>query len=145
MNLNKLKYMTFNDSVKSLVYSITEETISGRIQWLPKSDSKMQITVEDMNFEFLVTWKIDVNNGWVMNSGWMNIKSDKVDFTIHSYNFPEPMKQLTDYLYNHYFFKYKPSEQSIIDQMENVTKKLSIVEYRDKKLSNLFGILNDKK
>ena len=56
--------MTFNDSVKSLVYSITEETISGRIQWLPKSDSKMQITVEDMNFEFLVTWKIDVNNGW---------------------------------------------------------------------------------
>jgi hypothetical protein len=29
--------------------------------------------------------------------------------------------------------------------MENVTKKLSIVEYRDKKLSNLFGILNDKK
>jgi hypothetical protein len=144
MNLNKLN-MSFNDSVKSLVSSITEETISGRIQWLPKSDCKMQITVEDMNFEFLVTWKLDVDKGWIMNSGWMNIKSSKVDFTIHSYNFPEPMKQLTDYLYNQYFFKYKPSEQPIIDQMENITKKLSIVEYRDKKLSNLFGILNDKK
>ena len=137
--------MNFNESVKSLVYSIVEETISGRIQWLPKSDCKMQITVEDMNFEFLVTWKLDVDKGWIMNSGWMNIKSSKVDFTIHSYNFPEPMKQLTDYLYNQYFFKYKPSEQPIIDQMENITKKLSIVEYRDKKLSNLFGILNDKK
>lgn len=137
--------MSFNDTIKSLVYSITEETINGRIKWLPKSDSRMQIDIEDMHFEFFITWKLEIDKGWVMNSGWMNVKSDKVDFTIHSHNFPEPMKLLTDYLYNQYFFKYKPSDQPIIDQMENVTKKLSIVEYRDKKLSNLFGILSDKK
>lgn len=137
--------MSFSDTIKSLVYSITEETINGRISWLPKSDTRMQIDIEDMHFEFLITWKLEIDKGWVMNSGWMNVKSDKVDFTVHSHNFPEPMKQLTDYLYKEYFFMYKPSDQPIIDQIENVTKKLSIVEYRDKKLSNLFGILNDKK
>ena len=135
------KNMSFNNSIKSLLESITQETISGRIQWLPHSEHKMILDIEDMHFEFLVTWKLDIDKGWIMNSGWMNVKSDKVDFTIHTYNFPETMKQLTDCLYDKYFFKFKPSDQPIIDQMDSVTKKLSITEYRDKKLSNLFGLI----
>jgi hypothetical protein len=132
--------MSFNNSIKSLVESITQETISGRIQWQPHSEHRMIVDIEDMKFEFLVTWKLDIDKGWIMNSGWMNVKSDKVDFTIHSHNFPEPMKQLTDCLYKKYFYKFKPSDQPIIDQFDRVTKKLSLTEYRDKKLSNLFDL-----
>lgn len=130
--------MSFNNSIKSLVESISKETTSGRIQWVPHSEYKMVLDIENMHFEFLVTWKLDIDKGWIMNSGWMNVKLDKVDFTIHSHNFPDSMSQLTDFLYKQYFFKFKPSEQPIIDQMDNITKKISLTEYRDKKISNLF-------
>ena len=133
--------MTFKDSIQIMIENLTEQTISGRISWVPVSDTKMEIDIDDVKFEFIVTWKLELDTGWTMSNGWINLKSKDLDFILYSHNFPEQINQIKEYLCKIHFDLHKPSDQKAIDQIDNISKKLSIQEYRDKKLSNLFGLL----
>jgi hypothetical protein len=133
--------MAFKDSLQGMIENLTEQTINSRISWLPVSDTKMEINIEDIKFEFLVVWKLELDTGWTMSNGWINMKSKDLDFTIYSHNFPDQINQIKEYLCKTHFDLHKPSDQKIINQIDNISKKLSIQEYRDKKLSNLFGLL----
>ena len=133
--------MAFKDSLQGMIENLTEQTINARISWLPVSDTKMEIDIEDIKFEFQVVWKLELDTGWTMSNGWINMKSKDLDFTIYSHNFPDQINQIKDYLCKIHFNQHKPSDQKIINQIDNISKKLSIQEYRDKKLSNLFGLL----
>jgi hypothetical protein len=133
--------MAFKDSLQGMIENLTEQTINSRISWLPVSDTKMEINIEDIKFEFLVVWKLELDTGWTMSNGWINMKSKDLDFTIYSHNFPDQINQIKDYLCKIHFNQHKPSDQKTINQIDNISKKLSIQEYRDKKLSNLFGLL----
>jgi hypothetical protein len=73
-----------------------------------------------------------------MSNGWINLKAKDLDFTIHSHNFPDQINQIKEYLCKIHFDQHKPSDQKIINQIDNISKKLSIQEYRDKKISNIF-------
>ena len=130
--------MAFKDSLQVMIENLTEQTINSRISWLPVSDTKMEIDIEDIKFEFLVVWKLELDSGWTMSNGWINMKSKDLNFNIYSHNFPEQINQIQDYLCKIHFDQHKPSDQKIIDQIDNISKKLSIQEYRDKKLSNIF-------
>lgn len=121
-----------------MIENLTEQTINSRISWLPVSDTKMEIDIEDIKFEFLVVWKLEIDTGWTMSNGWINMKSKDLNFNIYSHNFPEQINQIQDYLCKIHFDQHKPSDQKIIDQIDNISKKLSIQEYRDKKISNIF-------
>ena len=133
--------MAFKDSIQIMVENLSEQTISGRLSWVPVSDTKMEIDIEDIKFEFQVVWKLELDTGWTMSNGWINLKSKDLDFTLYSHNFPEQINQIKEYLCKIHFDLHKPSDQKIINQIDNISKKLSIQEYRDKKLSNLFGLL----
>ena len=130
--------MAFKDSLQVMIENLTEQTINSRISWLPVSDTKMEIDIEDIKFEFLVVWKLELDSGWTMSNGWINMKSKDLNFNIYSHNFPEQINQIQDYLCKIHFDQHKPSDQKIIDQIDNISKKLSIQEYRDKKISNIF-------
>jgi hypothetical protein len=130
--------MAFKNSLQVMIENLTEQTINSRISWLPVSDTKMEIDIEDIKFEFLVVWKLEIDTGWTMSNGWINMKSKDLNFNIYSHNFPEQINQIQDYLCKIHFDQHKPSDQKIIDQIDNISKKLSIQEYRDKKISNIF-------
>jgi hypothetical protein len=130
--------MAFKDSLQVMIENLTEQTINSRISWLPVSDTKMEINIEDIKFEFLVNWRLEIDTGWTMSNGWINMKSKDLDFNIYSHNFPEQINQIKDYLCKIHFDQHKPSDQKIIDQIDNISKTLSIQEYRDKKISNIF-------
>ena len=133
--------MAFKDSLQMMLENLSEQTINGRISWIPISNTKMEIDIEDIKFEFLVNWRLEIDTGWTMSNGWINMKSKDLDFTIYSHNFPDQINQIKDYLCKIHFNQHKPSDQKTINQIDNISKKLSIQEYRDKKLSNLFGLL----
>ena len=130
--------MAFKDSIQIMVKNLSEQTISGRISWVPVSDTKMEINIDDVKFEFIVTWKLELDTGWTMGNGWINLKSKDLDFVLYSHNFPEQISQIKDYLCKIHFDQHRPSDQKIIDQIDNISKTLSIQEYRDKKISNIF-------
>ena len=130
--------MAFKDSIQIMVKNLSEQTISGRISWVPVSDTKMEINIDDVKFEFIVTWKLELDTGWTMGNGWINLKSKDLDFILYSHNFPEQLKQMKEYLCKIHFDLHKPSDQKVIDQIDNISKTLSIQEYRDKKISNIF-------
>jgi hypothetical protein len=133
--------MAFKDSLQMMIENLSEQTINGRIHWIPVDNTKMEVNIEDVKFEFLVVWKLELDTGWTMSNGWINMKSKDLDFTIYSHNFPDQINPIKDYLCKIHFNQQKPSDQKIINQIDNISKKLSIQEYRDKKLSNLFGLL----
>ena len=130
--------MSFKDSLQGMIENLTEQTINSRISWLPVSDTKMEIDIEDIKFEFQVVWKLELDTGWTMSNGWINMKSKDLDFILYSHNFPEQITQIKEYLCKIHFDQHKPSDQKVIDQIDNISKKLSIQEYRDKKISNIF-------
>jgi len=130
--------MAFKDSIQIMVKNLSEQTISGRITWVPVSDTKMEINIDDVKFEFIVTWKLELDTGWTMGNGWINLKSKDLDFILYSHNFPEQLKQMKEYLCKIHFDLHKPSDQKVIDQIDNISKTLSIQEYRDKKISHIF-------
>ena len=130
--------MSFKDSLQMMLENLADQTINDRISWIPISNTKMEIDIEDIKFEFLVNWRLEIDTGWTMSTGWINMKSKDLDFILYSHNFPEQITQIKDYLCKIHFDQHKPSDQKVIDQIDNISKKLSIQEYRDKKISNIF-------
>ena len=130
--------MAFKDSLQMMLENLADQTINGRISWIPISNTKMEIDIEDIKFEFLVNWRLEIDTGWTMSTGWINMKSKDLDFILYSHNFPEQITQIKDYLCKIHFDQHKPSDQKVIDQIDNISKTLSIQEYRDKKISNIF-------
>jgi hypothetical protein len=130
--------MSFKDSLQMMLENLADQTINGRISWIPISNTKMEIDIEDIKFEFLVNWRLEIDTGWTMSNGWINLKSKDLDFILYSHNFPEQINQIKDYLCKIHFDQHKPSDQKVIDQIDNISKTLSIQEYRDKKISNIF-------
>ena len=130
--------MVFKDSLQMMLENLADQTINGRISWIPISNTKMEIDIEDIKFEFLVNWRLEIDTGWTMSLGWINMKSKDLDFILYSHNFPEQINQIKEYLCKIHFDQHKPSDQKVIDQIDNISKTLSIQEYRDKKISNIF-------
>ena len=130
--------MAFKDSLQMMLENLADQTINGRISWIPISNTKMEIDIEDIKFEFLVNWRLEIDTGWTMSPGWINMKSKDLDFILYSHNFPEQITQIKEYLCKIHFDQHKPSDQKVIDQIDNISKTLSIQEYRDKKISNIF-------
>ena len=130
--------MAFKDSLQMMLENLADQTINGRISWIPISNTKMEIDIEDIKFEFLVNWRLEIDTGWTMSTGWINMKSKDLDFILYSHNFPEQITQIKEYLCKIHFDQHKPSDQKVIDQIDNISKTLSIQEYRDKKISNIF-------
>lgn len=120
-----------------MIENLSYQTTSKALSWTPKSNTNMEVEIEEIKFSFSVNWKLELNTGWSLSNGWLNVKSTDFDFTIYSHDFPDLISQIRDFLYNEHFSKFKPSDQEVIDKVENITKKISIQSHRDKKLSNL--------
>jgi hypothetical protein len=129
--------MTFEDSIKSMMETITEQTLNRRVVWQPSSNISMYVEIEDVRFTFTITWKLELKTGYSLSNGWISIKSNDFEFTIYSHDFPQHISKIREFLYSEYFHQYKPSEQDAIDKVENITKKISITEYRDKKINGI--------
>jgi hypothetical protein len=131
--------MSLTNPVKLLLESLVESTIDGRLVWKPESDQTLTIVIDDVTFKFTAVWKLELNSGYTINNGWMSIKSKDLDLTIYKHDYPDLIPKLKDYFYKTYFHSKKPSEQKVIDQIDNITKKLSIQEYRDKKINSILS------
>ncbi len=129
--------MALKDSMQIMIKNLSEQTINGRLSWVPVSDTKMEVDIDDIKFEFFVTWKLELSIGWVMCNGWINLKSKDLNFILYSHNHPEEIKAMRDYLANIYFNKYKPSDQDAVDRIDDISKKISLENYRDNKIKNI--------
>lgn len=126
------------DSLQIMIENLSEQTINGRVIWKPVNNVCMSIVIDDVKFEFYVTWKLEIDTGWTLSKGWIILSSKDLNLTIYEHNFIDPMMSIREYLCNFYFNSLKPSDQKSIDKIDNISKKLSIQEYRDKKISNIF-------
>jgi hypothetical protein len=134
--------MTFKDSIEELLENLVKSTLNEQITWtLPTngSNNRLEVVVDDVLFSFHVLWKLELETGWTLSKGWISIKDEKsnFEFTVYSYNFPELLTQLYDYLCELYFNNLKPSEQPIIDRVSEITKKVSVQEFRDRKIDKI--------
>lgn len=134
--------MTFKDSIEELLENLVKSTLNEQITWtLPTngSNNRVEVVVDDVLFSFHVNWKLELETGWTLSKGWICIKDEKsnFEFTVYSFNFPELLTQLYDYLCELYFNNLKPSEQPIIDRVTQITKKVSVQEFRDRKIDKI--------
>jgi len=136
--------MTFKDSIQDLIENLVKSTLNEQITWtLPTngwgSNNRLEVVVDDVLFSFHVLWKLELETGWTLSKGWISIKDEKsnFEFTVYSYNFPELLTQLHEYLCDLYFNNLKPSDQPIIDRVSEITKKISIQEWRNNKINNI--------
>lgn len=133
--------MTIKDSLQQMIENLCEQTLNARVTWNKVNDTKLSIDIDDTKFDFHINWELKIDTGWTMSNCWINMKSKDLEMTIYEHNFKESMSTLKNYLCENYLNDNKPSDQKVIDKIENISKKLSIEEYRDKKISNLFGLL----
>jgi hypothetical protein len=99
----------------------------------------LEVKVDDFLFSFHSSWKLDLDTTYTLSKSWIVIKSDdrEIDFTVYSFNFPELIQPLEDFLYEEHYSKNKPCEKKLVSKILDVTKKISIEEYRDKKLNGI--------
>jgi hypothetical protein len=133
--------MILKDSLQLMIENLSEQTTNNRLNWIPKNDTTMVTEIEDTKFDFHINWELKIDSGWTMSNCWINMKSADLELTIYEHNFKESMTAMKNHLCEFHFNNRKPSDQKVIDKIENISKKLSIQEYRDKKISNLFGFL----
>lgn len=131
--------MRFKDSIETLLKTILEHTLNERITWTSRGKQDVEAELEGTKFTFTVTWKLELNSGWTMSNGWITIKSQDFDFTVYNHDFPEIMCQLRDHFYKSHFYLYQPSEEEVVEKVANINKKISITEYRDKKIEKIFN------
>jgi hypothetical protein len=134
--------MTFKDSIQDLIENLVKSTLNEQITWtLPTNgpNNRVEVVVDDVLFSFYVNWKLEIETGWTMSKGWISIKDEKSNFelTVYSFNFTELLTQLHEYLCDLYFNNLKPSDQPIIDRVIEITKKISIQEWRNNKINNI--------
>jgi hypothetical protein len=134
--------MTFKDSIQDLIENLVKSTLNEQITWtLPTNgpNNRVEVVVDDVLFSFYVNWKLEIETGWTMSKGWISIKDEKSNFelTVYSFNFTELLTQLHEYLCDLYFNNLKPSDQPIIDRVSEITKKISIQEWRNNKINNI--------
>ena len=136
--------MTFKDSIEKLIERLVKLTLNGNVTWtqpLIASFNRVETSIDETVFTFYVTWKLELETGWSLQKGWVQIRDEtsNFDFTVFHFNFPELMSKLQDYLCEIHFNKLKPSESDIVDIVDMITKKLSIEELRDRNI----GIILD--
>ena len=133
--------MTFKESIKELLENLVNSTLTKKIQWQVSKFSidLLEVKVDDFLFSFHSSWKLELDTTYTLSKSWIAIKSDEIDFTVYSFNFPELMQRLEYFLYEEHYSKNKPCEKKLVSKILDVTKKISIEEYRDIKLN---GILN---
>lgn len=129
--------MSLKSSVQFLLENLVEQTIQLRTIWNPISDRTLQVEIDDVKFEFSVTWKLELNTGYTMSNGFLTLRSSDFDLTIYTTDYPDIMGKLKEFFYNSYFYSKKPSDKNLLDKIDNITKKLSIEEYRDKKIDSI--------
>lgn len=134
--------MTFKNSIQELLENLVNATLNAQITWtlpISGSNNKVEVVVDDVLFSFHVNWKLELETGWTMSKGWVTIKDNKSDFefTVYHYNFPELVSKLHDFLCDLHFNNLKPSEQSIIDRVNELTRKVSVQEFRDNKINKI--------
>ena len=133
--------MTFKESIKELLENLVSSTLTKKIQWQVSKFSidLLEVKVDDFLFSFHSSWKLELDTTYTLSKSWIVIKSDdrEIDFTVYSFNFPELMQQLEDFLYEEHYSKNKPCEKKLVSKILDVTKKISIEEYRDKKLNGI--------
>ena len=133
--------MSFKSTLISLLENLSEQTVSGRIFWNLKDKTTAEVVIDTIIFQFHISWKLELA-GYTMSGGWISIKDEKdpeCNFIVHRHEFTEDFDKIKNYLCNKYFNSLKPSEQPIIDKLENISKSLSLESYRDKKISNILN------
>ncbi len=133
--------MTFKESIKELLENLVNSTLTEKIKWQVSqySNSMLEVKVDDFLFSFHSSWKLELDTAYTLSKSWISIKSNdsSIDFTVYSFNFPEIMQQLEDFLYEEHYSKNKPCEKKLVSKILDITKKISIEEYRDKKLDRI--------
>jgi len=137
--MKNMKNMSLISSIELLLENLVESTIDGRLVWTPESDQTLSIVIDDFTFKFTAIWKLELVSGYTISNGWISIKSRDLDLTIYKHDCPDLITKLKDFFYKTYFHSKKPSEQKVIDQIDNIAKKLSIQEYRDKKINSILS------
>ena len=129
--------MSLKSSIQFLLENLVEQTIQLRTIWNPISDRTLQVEIDGVKFEFSVTWKLELNTGYTMSNGFLTLSSSDFDLTIYTTDYPDIMGKLKEFFYNSYFYLKMPSDKNLLDKIDNITKKLSIEEYRDKKIDSI--------
>jgi len=133
--------MTFKESIKELLENLVNSTLTKKIQWQVSKFSIdfLEVKVDDFLFSFHSSWKLELDTAYTLSKSWISIKSNdsSIDFTVYSFNFPEIMQQLEDFIYEVLYSKNKTCEKKLVSKILDITKKISIEEYRDKKLDRI--------
>lgn len=132
--------MTIKQSVEGLLINLVEQTITKRIEW-KYNNRNAEILLDGINFSFYISWKLKLQ-GYVSDIGWLSIKGEDIDLAIFNSDFPDLVGKLDLFFRKEFFDKNKPSEKKYIDRFDSLSKKISLEEYRDMKISS---ILDDKK
>jgi hypothetical protein len=132
--------MTIKQSVEGLLTNLVEQTLSKRIEW-QYDNRKAQIELYGFKFYFYIQWTLKLD-GYVSDCGWLSIEGDDIKIAIYNSEFPDLITKLDSFFRKEYFDKNKPSEKKYIDRFDSLSKKISLEEYRDMKISS---ILDDKK
>lgn len=132
--------MTIKQSVEGLLINLVEQTITKRIEW-KYNNRNAEILLDGINFSFYISWKLKLQ-GYVSDIGWLSIKGEDIDLAIFNSDFPDLVSKLDLFFRKEFFDKNKPSEKKYIDRFDSLSKKISLEEYRDMKISS---ILDDKK
>lgn len=132
--------MTIKQSVEGLLINLVEQTITKRIEW-KYNNRNAEILLDGIKFSFYISWKLKLQ-GYVSDIGWLSIKGEDIDLAIFNSDFPDLVSKLDLFFRKEFFDKNKPSEKKYIDRFDSLSKKISLDEYRDMKISS---ILDDKK
>lgn len=136
--------MTFKDSIHELLDNLVKSTLNGNVTWtepITGSPNRLEVIIDKITFSFSISWKLELDSGWTMSKGWIQIKdeSSDFDFTVYSFNFPELISKLQDHLCELHFNKFRPSNQDVIQKVDNISRKISVEEHRDNKIKKILN------
>jgi len=131
--------MTIQTSIYQFLENLLDLTLNNKLTWSPATDNKLELIIDDLQLNYTITWTLDIANGWKMSDGWLNIKSKQVNITVYRHDYPELMLKFRDHFYTQHFSKSVPPARPVIEHFEELNKKISLQEFREKKLNQVLN------
>ena len=129
--------MTIKDSIQNLLTNLLSASQKGQINWEEKSTS-VETTIEGVKIRYTISWQLSLANGYTMTNGYMVLKSTNYDITIYTSDYPEIFRDFKEH-FQSFFEKSKPNEMPIVQEINEISKKISLEEYRQGKIDQIFG------
>jgi hypothetical protein len=131
--------MNIKESVENVLKNLVEQTINKRIKWI-YSKNKAEIELNNFCFTFYISWKLTFN-GWVSDIGFLSLRdktNKEINFSFFKTDYSDLISKLDSFFREEFYNQNKPSETEYIDRFNNLSKNLSLEEYRNSKIEKIF-------